>query len=141
MSYRVALSLFFLLVSVTAVINAQPSPAKPLTKSEVFSAFEAARSSDELIVRTNKDLIEEIAKRGVDFVLTPDEEWSLQLRDADEPLIAAIRNAIDPKEREFRINVQRQQQLYNNFALNFNGGDLASRQTALSAAREFVGLY
>jgi hypothetical protein len=141
MLYRVTLSLFLLFVSVTAGVDAQTAAVKPLTKSEVFSALEAANASEELIAKTNEDLIEEIAERGVDFVLTPDEEWSLQLRDASDKLLAAIRDAIDPKEREFRINVQRQQRLYNNFAQNFNGVDLASRQTALLAAREFLGLY
>ena len=141
MSYRTLPGIFLLILCVVSVASAQPTPAKPLSKSEVFSALESANTSEELIRKTNESLIKEIAERSVDFVLTPDEEWSLELRDASEQLIAAIRNAIDPKEREFRINVQRQQQLYNNFALNFNAADLASRQTALSAAREFVGLY
>ena len=141
MSYRALPGIFILILCVASVAGAQSTTAKPLSKSEVFSALEGANTSEELIRKTNEGLIKEIAERSVDFVLTPDEEWSLQLRDGSEQLIAAIRNAIDPKEREFRINVQRQQRLYNNFALNFNAADLAGRQTALSAAREFVGLY
>lgn len=141
MSYRALSGIFLLILGVASVASAQSTNVKPLSKSEVFSALEGANTSEELIRKTNEGLIKEIAERSVDFVLTPDEEWSLQLRDASEQLIEAIRNAIDPKEREFRINVQRQQRLYNSFALNFNAADLASRQTALSAAREFVGLY
>ena len=63
------------------------------------------------------------------------------MRDASDELLTAIRDAIDPKEREARINASRQERLYTEFATNYNANDLDSRQTAVRAAREFVGLY
>lgn len=141
MLYRAPLHLFLFVLTAAVAVNAQSATGKPLTKSEIFIALEAARSSDELVRSTNNELIEEIAERGIDFVLTPEEEWSLQLRDASDELLAAIRVAVNPAEREFRLNVRRQQNLYSTFAASFAREDLASRQTALSAAREFLQLY
>lgn len=141
MLYRKLLHLFLLLAAVGVTAQAQPDPESPVTLSEIRSILTRAERTAGLVERTNKELIAAIERRGVDFVLTPEEEWVLRLREASDELIAAIRNAIDPAEREFRLNVRRQQDLYNAFATNYNRSDLAGRQTALNAAREFVGTY
>lgn len=139
MLYRAHLQLFLLILLAAAAVVAQtPVSNAPLTKSEVFATLEASSESEELLNKANLELIAAIAERGVDFVLTPIEEWQLSMRDASEELLDAIRNAIDPEEREFRINIERQQQLYLTFATNFNANDLAGRSAALSAAREFL---
>ena len=143
MLYRVQLQLFLLVLLVSGQIFAQsPTDQKPVSKSDVFMALEAAKErSQDLIMKANEDLIAAIGQRGVDFVLTPEEEWQLEMRDASDELLAAIRDAVDPQEREARINADRQQRLYIQFASNYNGSDLASRSAALTAAREFVALY
>lgn len=141
MLYR-ALHLFLAVMLAAGAVTAQTaSDRHPVSKSEVFAALEVSKESDELISRTNADLIAAINERGVDFVLTPEEEWQLEMRDASEELLDAIRSAIDPVEREHRINIERQERLYTAFATNYNSNDLASRSTALTAAREFVDLY
>jgi septum formation inhibitor MinC len=63
------------------------------------------------------------------------------MRDASDELLDAIRDAVDPAEREFRIKVDRQQRLYTTFATSYNASDLASRSAAVSAAREFLQDY
>ena len=141
MLYRAHLQLFLVLLLAAAAICAQTADTGPVTKSEVLSALEAARESGDLLGKANTDLVAAIAKRGVDFVLTAEEEWQLSMRDASVELLNAIRDAVDPKEREARINADRQQRLYNEFAANYNSNDLTSRRAALNAAREFVSLY
>lgn len=142
MLYRAQLHLLLFTVLAAGSVFAQSTDKRPVSKSEVFAALESAKEeSQDLMVRTNADLIAAINVRGVDFVLTPEEEWQLEMRDASDELLAAIRDAVDPKEREARINADRQQRLYTQFASNYNGSDLASRSAALTAAREFVSLY
>lgn len=138
MLYRAPLQLFLVILGVALAVSAQTGP---VTKSEIFAALENARSSEPLLKQTNEDLIEAIEERGLDFLMTPEEEWQLEMRDASEQLIDAINGAIDPEEREFRLKVRKQQRLYMDFATNYNARDLDGRQTALNAAREFVALY
>jgi len=141
MQYRNLLCLFLLPLVIVVAAQAQSEPKNPVTLSELRRSLSAVETSEALIEPTNRELIAAVKARGVDFVLTPEEEWTLKLREASDELIAAIRGAIDPAEREFRLNVRRQQDLYTAFATNYKGLDLASRQAALTAAREFVGLY
>lgn len=143
MLFRAHLQLFLLLTLAAGAAFAQSATeSKPVSKSEVFASLEVAKEeSQELILKTNKELIAAINERGVDFVLTPEEEWQLEMRDASEDLLAAIREAVDPKEREARINANRQQRLYNEFSAGYNANDLSSRRAALTAAREFISLY
>lgn len=142
MLYRAHLQLFLVILVAVANVAAQSSSdSTPLSKSEVLAALETSKGSEELIKKTNAELIAAIAARGVDFVLTPEEEWQMEMRDASDDLLEAIRNAVDPKEREQRINIDRQQRLYTTFATNFNSNDYAGKSSALTAAREFVGLY
>jgi len=142
MLFRANLQLFLVMLVAVASIAAQlPSDRTPVSKIEVLAALETSKGSEELIKKTNAELIEAIAERGVDFVLTPEEEWQMELRDASDELLEAIRGAVDPKEREHRINIDRQQRLYTTFATNFNSNDYAGKSAALIAAREFVGLY
>jgi len=141
MLYRAHLQLFLVILLAGAAFAQAPADTKPVTKGELFETLEASRTSDELLKKANVDLIKAIEGRGVDFVLTPEEEWQLEMRDASEDLLAAIRAAIDPSEREARINADRQQRLYTQFATNYNSNDLAGRNSAVIAAREFVSLY
>jgi hypothetical protein len=142
MLYRAQLHLLtVILLAVGASFAQAPTDTKPVTKSDILVALETAKSSDELLKKTNADLVAAINQRGVDFVLTPEEEWQLGMRDASDDLLKAIREAVDPKEREARINANQQERLYTEFATNYNANDLAGRQTAVRAAREFVGLY
>lgn len=142
MLYRAQLQLFLLiLVAIGAVAAQSPSNKTPVSKIEIFTALENSSESQELILRTNAELLAAIEERGVDFVLTPEEEWQLEMRDASDELLEAIRNAIDPAERELRIKTIHQQRLYTTFATNYNANDLAGRSAAVSAAKEFLAAY
>lgn len=140
MLFRTLLNLF-LLLGVAAVAQAQLKANGPVTLAELRSILSRAEKSADLIAPTNKELIDAVEARGVDFVLTPEEEWALRLREASDDLIAALRSAFDPAEREFRLRVAKQQDLYNTFVSNFNSSDLSAKTAALNAARDFVADY
>ena len=140
MLFRILLNLF-LLLGVAAVAQAQLKANGPVTLAELRSILSRAETSADLIAPTNKELIDAVEARGVDFVLTPEEEWALRLREASDDLIAALRSAFDPAEREFRLRVAKQQDLYNTFVSNFNSSDLSAKTAALNAARDFVADY
>jgi hypothetical protein len=142
MLYRAHLQLFLVVLLAAGSLSAQaPTDTKPVSKSDIFVALEVGKESPELLKKTNAELIAAINERGVDFVLTPEEEWQLGMRDASEELLKAIREAVDPKERDARITANRQQRLYNEFSAGYNSNDLSSRRAALIAAKEFVSLY
>lgn len=141
MLYRAHLQLFLVLLLAAGAVCAQTADTGPVTKGDVLAALEAAKESADLLKKANEDLLVAIAQRGVDFVLTPEEEWQFGMRDASDELLKAIRDAVDPKEREARISADRQQRLYNEFAANYNSSDLTGRRAALNAGREFVLLY
>ena len=141
MLYRAQLHVLIVILLAAGAVVAQSTDPRPVTKSDVFAALEGARDSTELLKKTNIDLVAAINERGVDFILTPEEEWQLEMRDASDELLTAIRDAVDPQEREARLNANRQQRLYTEFATNYNASDLSGRQAAVRAAREFVSLY
>ena len=141
MQYRTLLRLFLLLNVFVVLSFAQPKPEGPVTLAEVRSMLTRAEESDKLIASTNRELIAAIEDRGVDFVLTPEEEWALQLREASDELIGAIRSAVNPVEREYRLMVAKQESLYLAFAQNFSRPDLTAKSTALNAGREFIAEY
>ena len=141
MQYRTLLRLFLLLNVFAALNFAQPKPEGPVTLAEVRSMLTRAEDSDKLVASTNRELIAAIEERGVDFVLTPEEEWALQLREASDELIEAIRSAVNPAERAFRLRVAKQEGLYLAFAQNFSRPDLTAKNTALNAGREFIAEY
>ena len=140
MLFRTLLNLF-LLLGVAVAAQAQLKANGPVTLAELRSILSRAETSADLIAPTNKELIDAVEARGVDFVLTPEEEWALRLREASDDLIAALRSAFDPAEREFRLRVAKQQDLYNTFVSNFNSSDLSAKTAALNAARDFVADY
>lgn len=140
MLHRALLSLF-LLLAIAAPVCAQVKPDGPVTLAEIRRMLTAAEDSPELLESTNKELIAAVGSRGVDFVLTPEEEWALQMREASDELIEALRGAVDPAEREYRLLVKRQRGLYETFATNLNGYDLTSKNAALTAGREFVAEF
>jgi len=142
MLFRNLLNLLLILgVAAAAAAQAQLKANGPVTLAELRSILSRAERAPELVAPTNKELITAIEERGVDFVLTPEEEWALRLREASDELIAKLREAFDPAEREFRLRVARQQNLYNTFAQNFNSNDLSAKTAALNAARDFVADY
>ena len=141
MPYGPLLLLFLLLIVTAAAAHAQLKANGPVTLAELRSILSRAERSQELIAPTNRELIAAIEARGVDFVLTPEEEWALRLREASDELIETLRSAVDPAEREYRLRVQRQQNLYDTFARNFNSTDLSGKNAALNAARDFVAEY
>jgi len=141
MLYRALLRLFLLLSVLAGLTFAQAKPEGPVTLAELRSILTRAEESDELIEPTNRELIAAIEERGVDFVLTPEEEWALQLREASDELIEAIRDAVNPVEREYRLKVAKQESLYLAFAQNFSRNDLTAKNTALTAGREFLSEY
>ena len=141
MLYRALLRLFLLLSVLAGLTFAQAKPEGPVTLAELRSILTRAEESDELIEPTNRELIAAIEERGVDFVLTPEEEWALQLREASDELLEAIRDAVNPVEREYRLKVAKQESLYLAFAQNFSRNDLTAKNTALTAGREFLSEY
>ena len=139
--FRTLLNLFLLLGVAAAAAQAQLKANGPVTLAELRSILSRAEKSADQIAPTNKELIDAVEARGIDFVLTPEEEWALRLREASDELIVTLRKAFDPEEREFRLRVARQQNLYNTFVSNFNSSDLSAKTAAMNAARDFVADY
>lgn len=113
----------------------------PVTKLEIRSLFEASQDHPETIEQTNRELLAAVKARGVDFVFSKEEEWSLSLLDASEELLEAIREGLPADEREWRLKVAEQTRLYYDFANNYRKYDIQSRVIALEAGKEFVRLY
>jgi len=116
-------------------------PASPVSIREVRVSLRLAVQTPEGIELENKLLIEKIRDRSVDFALTREEEWSLQLQDASDELIETIRNALTQEEREQLLKKTRQEGLYLTFIANQSRPDANSRLIAVAAGREFLQRY
>lgn len=143
MGFRILViaGLFSLVFTIRAVSQPADGAARPVSKADIRRAFRPAFDSEEEIRRTNQTLIRAVRSRGVDFVLSREEEWSLRLRDASDDLLAAIREAVPANEREARLKQREQESLYNTFATTFSQNDLSSKRAALSAATRFIEAY
>lgn len=111
---------------------------RPVTKREVSVSLRLTLDTPEELEKTNDELIEAVKKRGVDFALSPEEEWAFKLQDANDELLAAIRGAFSPEERQRQLNVRDQQALYNTFLVNRGRDDVASKQIAVTAGKEYL---
>ncbi len=131
------------LFSLAAATNffAQIELANPVSIQQIRWALNHTPETPEQIRKTNAELIEAIRSRGVNFVLSPEEEWALSLRDASVELIETIRNATPVEERERLLLIRGQQGLYDTFVNNYTRPDATSRQIAVDAGKEFVRRY
>lgn len=78
---------------------AGPTPERPLTRREVRRWLTITQHDPELSAQANRDMIAEIERRGVEFALSEQEEWSFKLLEASDELLEAIRDAIPPEQR------------------------------------------
>jgi hypothetical protein len=130
-----------LLPAVHALGQVEHEEQAPVTIQEIRRALTHTPEIPEQLQKTNLDLIEAINSRGVDFVLLPEEEWALTLRDASPELIETIRKATPPEERDRLLKIKEQEGLYYAFVNNYSLNDVASRRIAIDAGREFVRRY
>lgn len=123
-------------------INAQES-AEPsrVTIQQIRRALRFTPETTELISRTNKELIEAVKARGVDFALSKEEEWALGLMNASDELMETIRESLSTDERERLLMIREQEGLYQTFVNNYSRNDVVSRRLAAEAGREFVRRY
>lgn len=136
-------SLFLMLLPAIPIVGqpTQHSASDPVTIQQIRWALNHTPEIPEQIQKTNQELIAAIASRGVNFVLSPEEEWALTLRDASDELIKAIRNATPPEERERLLSIREQEGLYYTFVSNYARNDVTSKRIALDAGKEFVRKY
>ena len=136
-------SLFFTLLPVISIVcqPTQHSASDPVTIQQIRWALNHTPEIPDQIQKTNQELIAAIVSRGVNFVLTPEEEWALALRDASDELIKTIRNATAPEERVRLLAVSEQEGLYYTFVNNYSREDVTSKRIALDAGKEFVRKY
>lgn len=114
---------------------------KPVSIPEIRRALRYTPETPEEIEKTNRELIEAVKARGIDFALSAEEEWALGLQEASDELIETIREALSPEERERLLKIREQEGLYNTFVNNYARNDLTSRRIAIDAGREFVRRY
>jgi len=113
----------------------------PVTKDEVRSLFLASQDFPYTIEQTNRELLDAVRTRGVNFVFSTEEEWSLTLLEASDELLDAIREALPADEREARLRDAHRKKLYYDFTSNYRRNDVYGRTTALQAGKEFLRLY
>jgi len=141
MQFRILIRLVLLSIALAVPFAAQElehESQNPVTKREVRAYLRLSPETDEGIEKTNKRLIGEIKERGVDFALSKEEEWSMQLQDASDELIETIRNAVSPVERERMIRNDEKDGLYLTFSRNYTRTDPNSRLIAVAAGKEFL---
>jgi hypothetical protein len=135
--FRCLLLIIVLVVPLIAQ-EQKPDGAEPVTKDEIRSLLEASQDSPEAIEQSNRELLAAVRARGVDFALSKEEEWSLDLLEASDELLEAIRAALSQEERELRLKIAELKRLYYQFANNYRKLDIASQTAALEAGKEFV---
>jgi hypothetical protein len=144
MQFRFLVCLVLLSSAFAVPLAAQETeerPQRPVTKREIRVSLALSPETEEGIEDTNKELISKIKERGVDFALSREEEWSLQLQDASEELIRAIRDALPAEAREQLLKKTEQNELYSAFSRNYTRTDPNSRLIAVAAGKEFLRRY
>ncbi|MGE3465449.1 MAG: hypothetical protein AB7J13_00835 [Pyrinomonadaceae bacterium] len=142
MRFRVLIGILLLNLGFAVPFWAQPDQGTaPVTRREVRRWLNVTQDDPVLSQEANEELIAAIRTRGVNFVLTPEEEWAFQLLEASDELIEAIRDAVPADQREAMIRATQQRRLYDAFASNYRLTDINSRRTALDAGKEFVQRY
>ena len=144
MQFRILIRIVLLSAALAVPLGAQEidqGSDKPVTKREVRVTLRLAPETLEGIEAANKELIEKIRERSVDFALTREEEWSLSLQDASDELIQTIHDALPPEERERLLKRVQQDGLYLTFLANQSRPDANSRLIAVAAGKEFLQRY
>jgi hypothetical protein len=83
-SYRLMMTLLFALLLLPELIFAQPAGTKPITKNGLIQALKIGGLSQ-------KELSDQVTRRGVDFALNPDTENDLRHAGASGDLLKAVR--------------------------------------------------
>ncbi len=132
-----------LLLSLLAAthIFAQKDDENPVTIQQIRWALNHTPEVPEQIQKTNQELIEAVRRRGVNFVLSAEEEWALSLRNASDELVETIRTATPAEERGRLLMIREQKGLYDTFVNNYSRNDVSSKRIAVDAGKEFVRRY
>lgn len=140
MRFGVLFSIILLSIcfAMPALSQDDPTQRGPVTRREVRRWLTITQNNQELSDEANRELIAEIGKRGVNFALSPEEEWAFQLLEASDELILAIRSGMPTEQREATLKLNAQRKLYTAFATNRLTNNLDSQRSALEAGREFV---
>lgn len=115
--------------------NSQP---RPVSRREVRRWLTMTQDYAELSADANRELIAAVGCRGVDFVLSREEEWSFTLLEASTELLEAIRLAVPEDQRRAILDQRDKTSLFSTFSTNYTRPDLQSRRAAYDAGREFV---
>ncbi len=134
----IAVALLTVSPAVFSQTTGTEKPRDPVTRNEVRRWLAYTQDNVELSAEANRDLIAEIERRGVNFALSHEEEWSFTLLEASDELLEAIRNALPESERQAILDARAKRDLYNAFTSNLRLPDLQSRRAAYAAGQEFV---
>ena len=137
------IGIFLLVAALVVGASAQGRSVSesPVTRGEVRQWLTATEDDPEQSEQANRELIEEIERRGVNFVLSHEEEWAFGLLEATDELLVAIRDAVPAAQREALLRAAAQQRLYAAFMSNYTRTDLLSRRTALDAGKESIARF
>ena len=128
-------AVLFAIVFNAAAISAQTK--KPFADSgEILAEFTFTSSISKSKEQINKELIEAVKTRGVEFVLLEEDEVSLRKAGANDLLIKAI---FDNLTAEFEKNFK--ENLYSKFISDRSGDRLEIRKDQVNAAKMFLRLY
>ena len=106
--------------------------SEPISLNDITVKLTSTSRNGKSVDEMNQQLIKEVSKRKVDFVLDDKGAEILKKTGANDLLIKAVRENMAKKLEQFI--------LYKKYFDNFEG-DLEQRKLALEAAKEFVKKY
>lgn len=117
------------------------SPETPLTYKAIRQKLIFRSRVRETDAEISRKVLTEVARRKVDFVLTPEEADSLKAIGASKELIEAIKSSV-PKERLVEIErLNEMTRLYNLYTDNFYKKTEKELKIAIEAGKEFIRRY
>lgn len=129
---------FFVFLIGQQKVNAQQE--KHLSFNDVISKLTFTSRINKTTQEINEQLISDIQKRGVNFILDSDDEESLKKAGANDSLIRTIKKNLPKEIKEKLVSVKEKESLYKKFTDNY-AGTLEQKKIALEAAKEFVKRY
>ena len=124
----VFVSLIFLFVT-----QAQSQEKKSVNLNDIALKLTFTSRISKSTEEINKELIADVRKRGVNFILEAEDEKLLQSKGANDFLIKAIRESLPKGQREKII-------LYKKYVDNYKG-TFEQKKIALKTAKEYLEKY
>jgi predicted DNA-binding protein len=137
---------FFILLSFFIFTNGcQPCFAqeKPnyVTFDEILNNLNLSSKTKKSNAEINRQIIEQIIEKKVDFILTKEDEEKLRKVGGNKTLFETINVNIPQDVKKKRLLEQEMQVVYKKFTDNYDGQTSVQRKIAIEAAKVFLQKY